>query len=75
MLQELPLSDEERAAVDGDVQALNRLLEQLKDVPVPSNTHSRTAQRPFIPVSAISSTQKTMKAGGTRNDEVKESQI
>jgi len=29
LLQEIPLSDEERAAVDGDVQALDRLLDQL----------------------------------------------
>ena len=36
MLQEIPLSDEEKAAVDGDVQALNRLLEHLKEVPTPS---------------------------------------
>ncbi len=36
MLQEIPLSDEERAAVDGDVEALNRLLERLKEVPTPS---------------------------------------
>lgn len=36
MLQEIPLSEEERAAVDGDVQALDRLLERLATVP----THS-----------------------------------
>lgn len=36
MLQEIPLSDEERAAIDGDVQALTRLLERLKEVPPPS---------------------------------------
>jgi hypothetical protein len=34
MLQEIPLSDEEHAVVDGDVQALDRLLERLKGVPI-----------------------------------------
>ncbi len=33
LLQEIPLSDEEQAAIDGNVQALNRLLEGLKEVP------------------------------------------
>jgi hypothetical protein len=36
MLQEIPLSDEERAAVDGDVQALEHLLQKLPSVPTPS---------------------------------------
>jgi hypothetical protein len=41
LLQEIPLSDEERAAVDGDVQALNRLLERLADVPTPAGPTPR----------------------------------
>ncbi len=48
MLQEIPLSDDERAAVDGDVQALNRLLERLKQVPTPSEQ-----QQHFIPIHAV----------------------
>ena len=35
LLPEMPLSDDERAAVDGDVQALDRLLAKLKDVSPP----------------------------------------
>lgn len=35
MLQEIPLTDGERAAVDGDVAAIERLLERLKDKPTP----------------------------------------
>ncbi len=35
LLQEIPLSDEERTAVDGDVAALSRLIEWLSDVPTP----------------------------------------
>ena len=36
LLQEIPLSEEERAAVDGDVQALDRLLQRLADVSTPA---------------------------------------
>jgi integrase len=35
MLQEIPLTDDERAAVDGDVTAIERLLKQLKTTPTP----------------------------------------
>jgi integrase len=35
-LQEMPLTDEERGACDGDLQALNRLIEMLSDKPTPS---------------------------------------
>jgi hypothetical protein len=57
LLQEIPLSDEERAAVDGDVQALDRLLDQLKDVPTPSQV-SLQKQHPFIPLHTIRSAQQ-----------------
>ncbi len=56
MLQEIPLSDEERAAVDGDVQALDRLLERLKEVPTPSECQRR--ELPMIPVRSIFSGQR-----------------
>ncbi|MBO0789540.1 MAG: tyrosine-type recombinase/integrase [Ktedonobacteraceae bacterium] len=56
LLQEIPLSDEERAAVDGDVQALNRLLERLKEVPTPGELQK--VRQPFIPVSDVVSVQK-----------------
>ncbi len=51
LLQEIPLSDEERAAVDGDIQALDRLLERLSEVPTPSECQRR--ELPMIPVSSI----------------------
>jgi integrase len=35
MLQEIPLTDDERAAVDGDVAAIDRLLARLKSTPTP----------------------------------------
>jgi integrase len=46
MLQEIPLSDEERAAVDGDVQALQRLLERLTDVPAPAGPTPNQLEAP-----------------------------
>jgi integrase len=36
MLQEIPLTDDERAAVDGDVAAIERLLKRLESTPTPS---------------------------------------
>ncbi len=53
MLQEVPLSDEERAAVDGDVEALNRLLERLKEVPPPSKTQQNTSRQFVIAVEHV----------------------
>lgn len=35
MLQEIPLTDDERAAVDGDVAAIERLLKRLESTPTP----------------------------------------
>ena len=35
-LQQTPLTDEERAAVDGDLTAIDRLTHQLADRPTPS---------------------------------------
>jgi len=56
LLQEIPLGDEERAAIDGDVQALDRLLERLKAVPTPSECQRQDL--PVIPVSSIFPTQR-----------------
>lgn len=53
MLQEIPLSDEERAAVDGDVQALNQLLERLATVPTPSGSLLGKSAGTFIPLHAL----------------------
>jgi integrase len=36
MLQEIPLTDDERAAVDGDVAAIDRLLKRLETAPTPN---------------------------------------
>ena len=66
MLQEIPLSDEERAAVDGDVQALDRLLERLKEVPTPSE--SQKLQQSVIPVSSIFSAQRLVAPASRKED-------
>ncbi|MGZ3645787.1 MAG: tyrosine-type recombinase/integrase [Ktedonobacteraceae bacterium] len=67
MLQEIPLSDEERAAVDGDLQALNRLLERLKDVPTPSEIYlEKDALQAFIPVGNVMPLHRRTSAG-TKN--------
>jgi hypothetical protein len=61
MLQEIPLSEDERAAVDGDVQALNRLLEHLKEVPTPSQydpEDSQKALQTFIPINDVLPAQR-----------------
>lgn len=41
MLTEIPLSDDERAAVDDGQSALDNLLERLIDVPTPTGTPPR----------------------------------
>lgn len=53
MLQEIPLSDEERAAVEGDVQALDQLLQKLALVPTPSAARVTQATTTFIPLSSV----------------------
>jgi integrase len=46
MLATIPLTDDERAAVDDGQLALDRLLEQLVDVPTPAGPTPRELQRP-----------------------------
>ncbi|MDX3244931.1 hypothetical protein [Streptomyces sp. ME18-1-4] len=49
MLASMPLSDEERAAVDDGQDALDQLLGRLADVPTPSGP---TPREPDVPPSA-----------------------
>ena len=42
------LEEEPRTAIDGDVQALNRLLERLKEVPILGERYPTNP--PFIPI-------------------------
>jgi hypothetical protein len=46
MIQEIPLTDDERAAVDGDLGALDRLLESLAVTPTPDRGHFRGPKSP-----------------------------
>lgn len=45
MLQEIPLTDDERAAVDGDVAAIDRLLKRLETTPTPDKTECRSCEK------------------------------
>jgi ferredoxin-NADP reductase len=58
MLQEIHLSDEERAAVDGDVQALDRLLERLATVPTPSGSLPGELTGTFIPLKTLQASHR-----------------
>ena len=46
MIQEIPLTDDERAAVDGDLGALDRLLERLAVTPTPDRGQFRGPKSP-----------------------------
>jgi hypothetical protein len=50
------MSDEERAAVDGDVQALDCLLERLKEVATPGECQQ--LRQPLIPASSLFPAQR-----------------
>jgi len=66
LLREIPLSDEERAAVDGDVAALSRLLERLSDVPTPGECQRQDL--PVIPVSRIFPAQRLVARSGGKGE-------
>jgi hypothetical protein len=51
--QEIPLNDEEVAAVDEGIAAVTKLLESLADVPTPSGQTPRQISSAFLPLSAI----------------------
>jgi hypothetical protein len=57
MLASIPLSDEERAAVDDGQAALDQLLERLVDVPTPAGTTPREIGVPatatLLPIVAV----------------------
>ncbi|WP_366931911.1 tyrosine-type recombinase/integrase [Paraburkholderia xenovorans] len=45
MLQEIPLTDDQRAAVEGDQKAIDRLLKRLEDTPTPNRPASSKNKR------------------------------
>lgn len=51
LIQEIPLSDEERSAVDGDVQAMDRLLARLAETSTPSD--ARMSAGALVPLDTI----------------------
>ncbi len=54
------------AAVDGDVQALSRLLERLKEVPTPSECQK--PQQSVIPVSSVFPAQRLVAPASRKED-------
>lgn len=59
MLQEIPLTDEEQAAVEDGMEALTKLEQRLRDVPTPSGLTPRELQNRsgFIPLESISTSE------------------
>jgi hypothetical protein len=51
--EETPLSEEEVAAVDDGVAAVDKLLESLADVPTPSGQTPRQIHAELLPVAAV----------------------
>jgi integrase len=57
MLAQIPLTDEERAAVEDGAAAVNQLIERLHDVPTPAGPTPRELTKPsFIPLDALAGT-------------------
>ena len=63
MLVEIPLTDDERAAVDGDEAAVDRLLVRLADTPTPDGMTPRALNEE---VSSTRSKQRTYPASKPR---------
>lgn len=65
MRQEIPLSEEERAAVEDGIKALEQLCQRLTDVPTPAGPTPRQLEQPhqatkqFIPATQISRKQQS----------------
>lgn len=59
MLQEIPLSEEERAAVEDGIEAMEKLCQQLADVPTPAGptpnqlSAGHTEVKKIIPVERV----------------------
>lgn len=65
MLQEIPLSEEERAAVEDGVEAMEKFCQQLANVPTPSgSTPNQLAEErqdagPIIPLERVRRQRKS----------------
>ena len=68
MLATIPLTEEERAAVEDGNTALDRLLARLADVPTPTGTTPRQLAGQFIPVAALNmKARRGANAGSSAN--------
>lgn len=65
MLQEIPLSEEERAAVEDGIEAMKKLCQQLADVPTPAGLtpkelrNGQQAIKPTIPMEQVRRNRRT----------------
>jgi len=64
MLEQLNLTDDERAALEGDQEAITSLLDRLADIPTPAGATPDEigTTRAFIPISALRAGQHTTPA-------------
>ena len=53
LLQEIPLSEDERAAVEDGVSAHERLIAKLEHVPTPSGQSLRRSGQTLVPLTAL----------------------
>ena len=69
MLVQIPLTDDERAAVEGDHDAVDRLLDRLADTPTPAGPTPRDLDQPAARVDAMSCTSgnAALTAAGTED--------
>jgi hypothetical protein len=68
MLVTIPLTDDERAAVEGDERAVDRLIDQLADTPTPAGSTRRAITQPTgsaLPVVRIENSHGTRTAPDT----------
>lgn len=69
MLQELRLTEDERAATTGDAEAVKQLLAHLADKPVPGPTNKDTGAGPFLgSAEAVSPSRPAPPPGTARSD-------
>ena len=72
MLAQIPLTEDERAAVEDGAAAIDQLIERLHDVPTPAGPTPRELAAPtFIPLVALADTSEQRPARGVLKTEGK----
>jgi hypothetical protein len=68
MLVEIPLTDDERSAVEGDQNAVDRLIDRLADVPTPAGPAPRALRVAAGPKPPMGSEQVAGPTGEAPNE-------